>query len=386
MIKQHSPSDGFLERVVNFDFERFYTRTNRIICHVLMWLLFAALIQAGYYFGYKFTFVTAFFFSIRLTLCNIIIFYLLFYFIIPQTLNKNRAILFIILIPICFQLWLLANHYYFVLLYKYHAGLEDNILYSLLKQNNEKSALEIISIKNVISHAFDVIVAISPFLFIKITFDMSRIYAASIITNRENQKLQYQNVVMEKKFLQTQLNPHFLFNTLNNLYGLTIKKDDIAPELILKLSEIMRYTLYDINVEEIPVQKEIDFIENYFEMEKMRYPAEYDITLIVDSDDENTRISPLLFFTFIENAFKYGLKSEIPYLKIYIETKEKKVYFAVENDTPMNTDKKDSQYGGIGIDNVKKRLCLLYPDKHELNIQERGDTFIVELKLDLSDE
>ena len=121
-------------------------------------------------------------------------------------------------------------------------------------------------------------------------------------------------------------------------------------------------------------------------MEKMRYPAEYDINLIIDDDDDYLKISPLLFFTFIENAFKYGLKSENPYLKIYIEIKEKKVYFAVENDTPIDPNKKESQYGGIGIDNAKKRLCLLYPDKHELNIQGKGDTFIVELKLDLSHE
>jgi len=212
---------------------------------------------------------------------------------------------------------------------------------------------------------------------------MSRIYSKSIITNKENQKLQFQNIVMEKKFLQTQLNPHFLFNTLNNLYGLTIKKDDIAPGLILKLSEIMRYTLYDINVEEIPLHKEIEFIENYFEMEKMRYPADYNITLTVDNIDGSFKIAPLMFFTFIENAFKYGLKSENPYLKIYVGNKGKKVYFAVENDIQMNNNISTHNYGGIGIDNVQKRLILLYPNRHQLNIQKEQKHFIVELNITL---
>ncbi len=351
-----------------------------------MWLFFAALIQAGYYFSFKFTFSVAFFFSIRLTICNIILFYLLFYIIIPYTLNRNKIILFILLIPVCIQVWLLINHYYFVLLYSYHTGLKDNLLYGLLKENVNRPFLEIISPKSIISHSIDVILSISPYLFIKITFDMSRIYSKSIITNRANQKLQYQNIVIEKKFLQTQLNPHFLFNTLNNLYGLAIKKDDIAPDLILKLSEIMRYTLYDINVDEIPIQKEIDFIENYFQMEKLRYPADYNIVLITDNNDQNLKISPLLFFTFIENAFKYGLKSENPYLKIYIKTNKKNVYFAVENDTPVSISENRPEYGGIGIDNAKKRLSLLYMDKYTLEIMKDEHKFLVTLNIDLNDD
>jgi LytS/YehU family sensor histidine kinase len=148
----------------------------------------------------------------------------------------------------------------------------------------------------------------------------------------------------------------------------------------------MRYTLYDINVDFILIDKEVEFIENYFEMEKMRYPKDYNITLTIKNDSNNLKISPLLFFTFIENAFKYGLKSENPFLKIYIEIKEKKVYFAVENDTVMNQKKSNSIYGGIGIENAKKRLNLLYPQKHQIKIYHDEQKFSVKLNLDLSNE
>lgn len=113
--------------------------------------------------------------------------------------------------------------------------------------------------------------------------------------------------MIENKFLQSQLNPHFLFNTLNNLYALAAKSD-ITSELILKLSDIMRYIPYDANVKKISINKERDFIENYFEMERMRYPKDYLIDKKINLLKENIEIEPLLFFVFIENAFKYGLK------------------------------------------------------------------------------
>ena len=183
--------------------------------------------------------------------------------------------------------------------------------------------------------------------------------------------------------MQTQLNPHFLFNTLNNLYGLVIKKDDIAPSLILKLSEIMRYTLYDINVETISIEKEILFIENYFEMEKMRYPKHYDINLVIKNSSDNLKIPPLLFFTFIENAFKYGLKSEGPMLNVFIEVEEFNVSFLAENDTQFKKYDKKLDSGGIGIKNIKKRLNLLYSNNYTLDIKDNEQSFLVNLKIAL---
>lgn len=383
MIKKERIKKTFSERIVNFDFQRFYTPKIRLLCHVFMWIAFTCLAVAGNFYAYHFSLSTSFFLSIRMTLCNIICFYLFFYFVVPQTLNKDRILLFILAIPICVQFWLIINHYYFIILYDDDSGIRDTFLAGLLKNNYGRSIFEILSPQNMLAHGMEVILSLSPFMFIKITFDLSKLYSKLIITDRKNEKLEYQNIIIEKKFLQAQLNPHFLFNTLNNLYGLTLIKDDKAPEIILKLSEIMRYTLYDINAETITVEKEIEFIENYVEMEKMRYPKDYDINLVVENCCTGLKISPLLFFTFIENAFKYGLKSENPQLNILIKVKENNVYFLVENDTLLKQHIKENQQGGIGIKNNKKGLDLLFSGKYNLDIQNNKQNFIVKLILEL---
>jgi two-component system LytT family sensor kinase len=383
MLKKESIQKSFSEFTINFDFERFYTFKVRVLCHFLMWLLFTGLMLSSYYYGYKFTFLSAFFFSLRLIICNIVVFYILFYLVIPFTLYQRRFVIFILSIIICIQLWLFINHYFFVILYESDSRIKDNVLYTLLKDNYSRTILEIISPKNILAHGIEVILAISPFLFIKITFDLNRMYSRLIITNRKNDNLQFQNILIEKQFLQTQLNPHFLFNTLNNLYGLVIKKDNIAPALILKLSEIMRYTLYDINVETINIENEIEFIENYFDMEKLRYPNDYNVNLIIKNNSTGLKIPPLLFFTFIENAFKYGLKTDNPWLNVFIEIQENKVHFSVKNDHKSTINSEQIHYGGIGIKNIKKRLNLLYPNKHKLEILDEERNFSVELKLEL---
>ncbi len=124
-------------------------------------------------------------------------------------------------------------------------------------------------------------------------------------------EIEIQNINMEKDFLKAQLNPHFLFNTLNNLYSLTLKKDNQAPEVILNLSDMMSYTLYESNTEKVTLTKELEFIQNYFNLEKMRYPADKNIRLNIsgDVDAKGLYIAPLLTFSCIENAFKYGLKT-----------------------------------------------------------------------------
>ena len=190
---------------------------------------------------------------------------------------------------------------------------------------------------------------------------------------------------MELDFLKTQINPHFLFNTLNNLYGLSIKKDDLSTQLILKLSEIMRYTLYETNVERIQLDKELDFIDNYFEMEKIRYPKDFTITKTIKSNHSiNATIAPLISFVFIENAFKFGLKSSNPFLHLEIETDNNRFKMQLQNDfsdkVPENQLDKNN---GIGIENVVKRLNLIYPNSYQLDIKVENNTYIVLLEIEL---
>lgn len=376
----------YIQKILTIDYERIYTAKVRIISHLLMWVIFTGLTFFGYHVGYNLSWGASLFLSIRVLLCNLVVFYLFFYVLIPNTLNKGRIILFITGIFLCLQWWLIINYYYFDLLHKFNLDSADRFLRSLLQEKLDRTFWDIASPTQVFSHSIEVINGISPFLFIKITFDLTREYAKKNKTEEKIRELEYENLIVEKNFLQLQLNPHFLFNTLNNLYGLVFKKDKSAPEMILKLSEIMRYTLYEANVERISLEQELTFIDNYFKMEQMRYPKEYLIEkTVIHKGEDNLQIVPLIFFIFMENAFKYGLKSENPYLKVFIQIENKTITFTIENDVSADY-KKESNVGGIGLQNVEKRLQLLYPGKHRQIIKSDTVFFSVFLSINLEDE
>src|SRR5690606_28753695 len=154
--------------------------------------------------------------------------------------------------------------------------------------------------------------------------------------------------------------------------------------VILQLSEMMRYTLYETGATMVPLSKELEFLKNYVLLEKMRYKNNKEIVFNLDDSrvTEGQMIAPLLTFAFIENGFKYGLKSKNDgFLKINISINNKMLYFSIVNDKEENIQEKE--FGGIGTVNIKKRLELLYPDKHELKIKNGKNKFYVEMKINL---
>lgn len=187
--------------------------------------------------------------------------------------------------------------------------------------------------------------------------------------------------------LKAQINPHFLFNTLNNIYSLSLDKSDKAPKMILKLSDLMSYTLYDCREKWVDISKEIEFIRNYIELEKVRLDNGSMIDLQVTGTVADRKIAPLMFIPFIENAFKHGINNlpPNPYVQIGFDfTMNGKLYFKVENRKRAGEENGEKMAEGIGITNTKKRLNLLYPDKHRLQISEHQDIFNVELEIDLA--
>ncbi|WP_228420675.1 sensor histidine kinase [Chryseobacterium arachidis] len=289
-------------------------------------------------------------------------------------------------IPASIYIWLSVNYFQFVILHYFGIDIHEGALKEIISKNAKQPYFKAISYQNVFGNAMLVIYSFSPPFFVKILFDISRLFNRTIYFQKQTLDLKLQNLNIEKDFLKAQLNPHFLFNTLNNLYGLVVKKDPSAPEAIINISDLMAYTLYESNTEKVPVQKEIDFIQNYFYLERMRYSADKDITLeiSVEDDIDNIQIAPLLSFTFIENAFKYGLKSaENNFLKISIDIVNNIFYFAIENNKEKNSVKKTS-FGGIGVKNVEKRLNLIYPDNHELITEDRESSFFVSLSINLT--
>lgn len=201
---------------------------------------------------------------------------------------------------------------------------------------------------------------------------------------REKKELQTQTMKSELRFLKSQINPHFLFNTLNNLYALTLKKSDKAPEIVLKLSEIMRYMLYECNERRVPLQKEITYIKNYLALEELRQGKNVKINFNIEGDPENINIAPLMFTPFLENSFKHGLNRTITegYVNINMRITDEKLFFTVENSKPETLPKPDSRRsGGIGLANVKRRLNLIYPDQYKLHIDDMPAAYRIELEI-----
>jgi hypothetical protein len=186
----------------------------------------------------------------------------------------------------------------------------------------------------------------------------------------------------ELKFYKAQINPHFLFNTLNAIYALTLEKSDLAPDAVSKLSSIMRYATNEVNRDKVTLIKEIEYINDYVELQKMRLGETCRVDLSITGNYSNVFISPLILITFIENAFKYGVSTEerTP-IDIVIYIQDNILRFYVKNRI-IKTKQMSSE--SQGLRNVKQQLLLVYPDKHQLEVTTEKNKFVVLLTLDLS--
>lgn len=186
----------------------------------------------------------------------------------------------------------------------------------------------------------------------------------------------------ELMLLKSQINPHFLFNTLNNLYGLAVEKSDQAPEVILKLSDMMRYTIYEGKEDFVSLTDEITYLENYIELHKIRYHQKVDIRF-TKNISEDYSIAPLLFIILLENAFKHGVERimEDAYVHINLTAQDQSITFTIENNFEEPTTKKPT---GIGLENLRERLAHIYPNRHQLEIHKQAPIYKVLLTIKLS--
>jgi two-component system LytT family sensor kinase len=185
-------------------------------------------------------------------------------------------------------------------------------------------------------------------------------------------------------YLRKQTNPHFLFNSLNSIYSLAHKKSDLVPDAIVTLSELMRYMLYETDNKTVALEKEINYIQNYIELQKLRLNNIEDIFINIHGDTRNKFIEPLLLISFVENAFKYGTDYKgTAHVKIKIFILENSLDFWIENT--IENYIKDPDNSGIGLANIKNRLDLLYPNAHDLQITEEDKYYAVHLNLKLDE-
>lgn len=197
------------------------------------------------------------------------------------------------------------------------------------------------------------------------------------------QKMELEKLHAEVKYLRTQVNPHFLFNILNNLYSLTLKKSDAAPGMVLKLSEMMEYMLYDTDKNFVELDKEIKYLRNYIDLEKLRKGNHVTIEFNVTGNPCELKIAPFIFLPLIENAFKHGISKLInnAYLRAHLIIEHHEIWFKLENNK-LNFLQKD-EYSGIGLSNLKQRLLLIYPNRHTLSITDNQYIYKTELHLQL---
>lgn len=227
---------------------------------------------------------------------------------------------------------------------------------------------------------------IGPLIFnvlLVVTGTALRVYAEWNKNERNKKEIEVQKTSTELHVLKHQISPHFLFNSLNSIYSLTTKKSNDAPEAVITLSELMRYMLYETNSEFVPLVKELEYIQNYLKLQRLRIANNKDVTLNIHGTVTNQKIRPLLFISFIENAFKYGtdFKGHTE-VKIEIKVNGDDLQFKCFNVIGVRKTNKNSS--GIGLQNTKERLELLYPKKHLLGVEEKDNRFIVSLKLNLS--
>ncbi|MEO0474121.1 MAG: sensor histidine kinase [Bacteroidota bacterium] len=192
--------------------------------------------------------------------------------------------------------------------------------------------------------------------------------------------LQTDKAKAELNLLKNQINPHFFFNTLNNLYGLAVEKSDQTPDMILKLADMMRYTIYEGEADFVPLKNESSYLKDYIALHKIRYQKSVAISF-EQSIDHQHQIAPLLLVVPLENAFKHGVESltENAYVHIQVSTSPHAISFRISN----NFAPKAGQKAGIGLSNLRQRLALLYPRRHQLNITQSENVYTVQLEIDV---
>lgn len=350
------------------DWNKFYSKPGvRVSMHVLFWivyLLFSALNIKRFYEDEK---IWALMYRMVFTMpIDIIATYFTVYFLFPRLLYRKKYLLFGVLFLISAIGLILAQR---AILWYY--------TYPVLLNSTPSSPFFLMNWLAIFTNVYMAAFFVAMIKLVKLRFN----------EQKRLQMLKKEQIEAELKFLKAQVHPHFLFNTLNNLYALTLDKSEKASEVVLKLSDLLNYMLYECNEKTILLRKEINLIENFLTLERIRYGDSLSIELKVEGETAGKKISPMLLLPFVENAFKHGVSKISKSAKVYIhlEVESSDLHFEVINSRPMLQEKDEAGYTeGIGLNNVKRRLELLYSDNYDFKIDENEEEFkiFLDLKLD----
>jgi two-component system LytT family sensor kinase len=337
-----------------------------LILNCIFWGVIVAIIAASLIFSTKEHSVKEYVIDyLAFGAINVAVFYINYIVLIPELIKKRKMYLWYV---VCFILLIAAS-----------TGIKLGVAlfnpeYVLQYSTDDGKTHDISTTNYIISVVF-----IAGFFLVSsciIKFAVDWFSNERIQRNLESEKKD-----MELQFLKSQLNPHFLFNSLNNIYSLAYQKSDKTADAILKLSEIMRYMIYESNDSWVSLDKEVQYVESYVELQKLRFKDGAAVEISINGVIDGQKIVPLILISFVENAFKHGVANdaEDP-IKINIIANQKILHFSVTNR--KNTTNKDA-VGGVGLNNVERRLQLLYPDRYKLNIVNSATHYTTELMLDL---
>lgn len=337
-------------------------RSNSIKFHVGFWIVYT-IVNTILGASYKNDFEKAFIIEILNLPMRLIIVYLNFFFLLPLLIYNNQV----------------RKYISYTLLSLIIAGFCQRIInYKLL---------------NILYPGISDFGIWLPYKFLQAIFLIGTpmiilIGIVSVIKMAELQKrtktLESEKLESELKYLKSQTNPHFLFNTLNNIYGLSLENSKKAPELILKLSDFLSFSLYESDKKFITLKKEISLINDFIELEKSRFEDRINLSVLLPKAPDNVSIPPLILIPFVENAFKHSLSNETneALIDIKLKTKDNHLEFIVYNSKPEHDIYKDSK-NGLGLKNIKKRLNIIYKDKYTLDIKEEKTSFKIVLNINI---
>jgi sensor histidine kinase YesM len=336
------------------------SRKNIIIFHIIFWIYILYPEFTPIIFKTAYKSIPYYFWTLPLNIFfHICIFYLFYFIFVPlffRLKSRFTGVFIAVLAIIVYASFRLIIFYYYDL-YVIKLPLKE-----LVFSNWE------------IANEFRITVVLSLYAFFtRFTIDWF---------NHQKQKadLINQNQASELALLRSQINPHFLFNTLNNIYSLVIKKSDDASKALMKLSSIMRYMLYDANTDKVPLEKEIEYLNSFIELQKIRIKENNFIEFNITGNITNQVITPMLLIPFVENAFKHGNKSvHSPGIFINLMIEGDKIIFEVINYINKSENSGKDKIGGIGLQNIKRRLELIYPGEHSMEIKTEDNKFIIKL-------
>ena len=345
----------------------------RILLHVSMWVLFVLVFPLIFNYLNKFSDYTHMIFT---SLMLVVIFYLNYYLLIPRYLLKKKfkeyagSILVVLIVIYSISYFNRPEPPDFAKI----RGPRPEMGFNQFK-NHEP-------LKKPFFFNFGILILSTISLAVGTSIRGTKEWFNNekILKEIENQKL-----TAELSYLKAQINPHFFFNTLNGIYALARQKSDQTPEVILKLSNLMRYIIYEANASKVLLSRELAHTENYIELQRIRLNEMVQVNFVVTGNAGIMQIEPLLFSVFLENAFKHGIDYSRPsVIEINLSIENDGLVFVVKNPIPPQIKKADKNIqSGVGLQNIKQRLKLVYPDRHQLKIYQLADQHIVELYLNM---